>query len=91
MKRMNLSEMEQIQYSNLLKGFEGELSFDKLLEENIQGERYIMNDLLFEVNNSFFQIDTLVISQGMIHLFDIKNYMGDYYIKSDLLYAKRTN
>lgn len=65
------------------------MEFDKLTI-NLQEERYILNDLLLEVNNSYFQIDSLIISQGVIHLLDIKNFHGDYYFESDKLYAMLT-
>ena len=74
--RMEFTEKERFHYSNLEKGYEGEVKFD-LLAESLEEERLIINDLLLEVNNSFFQIDALIISQGMIHLLDIKNYQGD--------------
>ncbi|WNF37209.1 nuclease-related domain-containing protein [Bacillaceae bacterium IKA-2] len=88
--RMDLSEKEKFYYLNLEKGYEGEVKFDELAE-NLQEERYIINDLLLEVNNSYFQIDTLIISQGVIHLLEIKNFQGDYYIKNDLLYSMTTD
>ncbi|GGH82636.1 DNA-directed RNA polymerase subunit M/transcription elongation factor TFIIS [Pullulanibacillus pueri] len=82
---MKLSEKEKFIYSNLEKGFEGETKCDQLLE-SLQEERYVINDLLFEVNNSYFQIDTLIISQGVIHLLDIKNFQGDWYLEANRLY-----
>ncbi|WP_338471483.1 nuclease-related domain-containing protein [Niallia sp. XMNu-256] len=82
---MNLSDKEKFYYLNLEKGYEGELLFDKL-SENIKEERYFLNDLLFEVNNSYLQIDSLIISQGLIHLFDIKNFQGDCYLEQDKLF-----
>ncbi|MEH7305845.1 nuclease-related domain-containing protein [Neobacillus drentensis] len=84
--RMELTEKERYRHLNLEKGFEGELQFDKLAE-NLQEERYVVNDLLLEVNNSYFQIDKFIISQGVIHLLDIKNYEGECYIKSGNLYT----
>jgi Nuclease-related domain len=84
--RMEFTEKEKFHYSNLEKGYEGEVNFDSLAE-SLQEERFIINDLLLEVNNSYFQIDTLIISQGVIHLLDIKNYQGDCYFKSDKLYS----
>ncbi|CAH2716074.1 hypothetical protein BACCIP111895_03258 [Neobacillus rhizosphaerae] len=87
--RMELTEKEKFHYSKLEKGFEGEVKFD-LLAESLQEERYIINDLLLEVNNSYFQLDTLIISQGVIHLLDIKNFQGDCYLESDKLYAMKT-
>lgn len=87
--RTELTEKEKYHYLNLEKGYEGELKFDQLAE-SLQEERYIINDLLLEVNNSYFQIDTLIISQGVIHLLEIKNFQGDCYIENDKLYAVTT-
>ncbi|HEY4551289.1 MAG TPA: nuclease-related domain-containing protein, partial [Bacillus sp. (in: firmicutes)] len=68
-KRLNLTKNVNFHYLNLEKGYEGEVNFD-LLAESLQEEKFIINDLLLEVNNSYFQIDTLIISQGVIHLLD---------------------
>lgn len=84
--RMELTEKERFHYLNLEKGYEGEIKFD-LLTESLLEERYIIHDLLLEVNHSYFQIDTLIISQGVIHLLDIKNYQGDCYLESDKLHS----
>lgn len=91
-KRMELTEKEKFYYQNLEKGFAGEVKFDLLIEglQDFQEERLILNDLLFEVNNSYFQIDSLIISQGVIHLLDVKNYEGDYYLESGNLYSVTT-
>lgn len=88
--RSNLSEQEKYYYLSLEKGFEGEKKFDMLADDYLQVERYIINDLLLEVNNSFFQIDKLIISQGAIHLIDIKNFQGDYYMDSNKLFSAAT-
>lgn len=88
-RRIQLDEKEKFRYLNLEKGYEGELKFDQLTEK-IQENRLILNDLLLEVNSSYFQIDSLIISQGIIHLIDIKNYEGDYYLESDKLYSVKT-
>ncbi|MFC0416737.1 nuclease-related domain-containing protein [Cytobacillus solani] len=87
--RMELTEKEKLYYINLERGYEGETIFDQLVESLLE-ERYIINDLLLEVNNSYFQIDTLIISQGVIHFLDIKNYQGDCYFESDKLYSITT-
>lgn len=87
--RMNLTEKEEFHYQNLEKGYEGELKFD-LLVQNLSEERYIINDLLLEINNSYFQIDSLIISQEVVHLFDIKNFIGDCYLESNNLYSMKT-
>jgi len=89
-RRMKLSEKEKFRYLNLEKGYEGEVKFDQHTE-NLQGERFVLNDLLLEVNNSYFQIDTLIISQGIIRIIDIKNHEGDCYLESDKLYSAKTS
>ncbi|ADU32484.1 nuclease-related domain-containing protein [Evansella cellulosilytica] len=88
-RRIKLNEKDKFRYLNLEKGFEGEIKFDQLIE-NIQEERLILNDLLLEVNNSYFQIDTLIISQGIIYLIDIKNFEGDCYMESDKIFSVKT-
>lgn len=84
--RMELTSKDKFHHQNLERGYEGEVKFDSLIQD-LNGERYIIIDLLFEVNNSYFQIDTLLISQDIIHLLDIKNFQGDCYLKSDKLYS----
>ncbi len=82
--RMQLSKIEQQNYSNLRKGFEGELSFDTLTNY-LENDSLVLNDLLFKTNNQTFQIDTLIITNNLLYLCEVKNYEGDYYYKSDRL------
>lgn len=80
--RSNLSESELSYFWTLEKGYEGEQNFDALIQ-NLKGEYVLLHDLLFEVNNTHFQIDSLLLSSEYIYLFDVKNYEGDYIIDSD--------
>jgi hypothetical protein len=84
--RMNLSKKDKLHYSNLEKGYEGEVYFDQL-SHHLHDSRHFLNGMLLEVNKSFFQIDTLMLSQGIIHLLEIKNFHGDFYMESDKLFA----
>lgn len=88
--RMELTEDEKSYYSNLEKGFEGEKKFDQMAE-SLKEERFIINSLLLKVNNSHFQIDKLIISQGGIHLLDVKNFQNDFYMKDGKLIAVKTD
>ncbi|WP_213368698.1 nuclease-related domain-containing protein [Mesobacillus boroniphilus] len=81
-KRMDLPDKEKQYFSNLQKGFEGELMFDGYLQR-IVIQSYILNDLLFEHNHSHFQIDSLMISQYLTYLFEVKNFEGEYYFDGD--------
>ena len=85
--RMNLSEKDKQHYFNLKKGYKGEILFDSLTEK-LHCECFILNDLLLNLNNSTFQIDSLIISSETIYLFEVKNYEGDYFYESDRLYKK---
>ncbi|WP_367576250.1 nuclease-related domain-containing protein [Bacillus sp. FJAT-27445] len=88
-KRMELTGKDRQRLSNMERGFEGEVQFD-LLAKNIQEERYILNDLRLEVNNSEFQIDSLIISRGILYLLDVKNFFGDFYMKGDKFISVKT-
>lgn len=85
--RMNLSTNDKQYYLNLKKGYEGEIMFDSLTE-NLQCECLILNDLLLKMNNTIFQIDSLVISPEAVFLYEVKNYDGDYYYETDRIYKK---
>lgn len=87
--RMNLSENDKQHFFTLKKGYEGEVMFDRMTEK-LQYECYILNDLLFKVNNTTFQIDTLIIFSGRIHFYEVKNFEGDYFIEpgTNSLYKK---
>ncbi|RHW41313.1 NERD domain-containing protein [Neobacillus notoginsengisoli] len=87
--RTVLSQSEKNHLSNLERGYEGELILDEKCK-NIEGERYIINDLLFQVNNSYFQIDSMIISRGVIYLLDAKNYQNDFIMKGDQFICVRS-
>ena len=86
--RMDLAEKEKQYYLNLKKGFEGEVIFDGHLKR-IVIQSLILNDLLLEHNHSHFQIDSLMISQYLTYLFEVKNFEGEYYFDGDTF--KRIN
>ncbi|TCP23430.1 nuclease-like protein [Scopulibacillus darangshiensis] len=85
--RMTLSDKDKGYYFNLKKGYDGELLFDSLTEK-LDCECLILNDLLLKVNNTVFQIDSLIIFSEVIHLFEVKNYDGDYFYEQERLYSR---
>lgn len=84
--RMDLTEKEKKYYLNKEKGYEGEVQFD-LLTEKLTGQQLILNDLLLEVNNTKFQIDSTIFAQETINLFEVKNYEGDYLYNNEKFYT----
>lgn len=86
-QRMTLSEKDKRYFQHLTKGYEGEKHFDALTE-TISSQCYILNDLLLQQNNTTFQIDTLILFQEAIFIFEVKNYSGDFYYEKDRLYKE---
>ncbi|MFB1051029.1 nuclease-related domain-containing protein [Paraliobacillus sp. JSM ZJ581] len=83
--RKTLNSRDYMKYQNLLLGYEGELRFDSYMKK--YGEKLIiLNDLLLRHNEQYFQIDSCVITNETIYLFEIKNYQGQYYFDKDTLY-----
>ncbi|WP_461182434.1 nuclease-related domain-containing protein [Virgibacillus kimchii] len=86
-QRMDLSSKDKQYYFSLKKGYEGEMLFDTFTEK-LQCDCLILNDLLLEVSNTTFQIDTLIIMQEKIYFYEVKYHEGDYYYEKDKLYKK---
>ncbi|MCA1320575.1 NERD domain-containing protein [Bacillus tianshenii] len=85
--RMELPEKDKLHYLSLQKGYDGEVMFDSFTEK-LQSECLILNDLLFKINNTVFQIDSLIITAAVIHFYEVKNFEGDYYYESERLYTR---
>lgn len=78
--RMKLSNKEISNYLYNKKGYEGEVEFDMLLE-NLNIECIVLNDLLFEINSKYFQIDKIIITQQGLIFFEVKNFEDEYYVE----------
>jgi hypothetical protein len=76
--RENLSDEERGYYISLKKGYEGELLFDSMTDK-LQGDVLVFHDILLEINNNEFQIDTLLIINRVIHLCEVKYFIGDHF------------
>jgi hypothetical protein len=77
--RMKLSNKELSNYLHNKKGYEGEVQFDEFLE-NLNIDCLVLNDLLFEINNKYFQIDKIIITQNGVIIFEVKNFEDEYYL-----------
>jgi hypothetical protein len=80
--RMDLSAKDETYYANLEKGYQGELQFDEWLLSAAEGG-LILNDLLLEMNNTLFQIDSVLITAYIVYLFEVKNFEGDFVAEGD--------
>lgn len=77
---MVLPDKERHRFFSLQKGYEGEKIFERDWLKELSCECFIINDLLLEYNATVFQIDSLLIKQKNIYLFDVKNFEDDFYI-----------
>ncbi|MCM3360480.1 MULTISPECIES: nuclease-related domain-containing protein [Niallia] len=84
---MELSEERKRKYTNQIKGWEGERKFDTLLGKFTE-DYVILNDLLLQSNQTTFQVDTILIEGEALHLYEIKNYEGDFYYEKDRFYKR---
>lgn len=80
--RIALSKANQQNYYSLQRGYEGEQMFDEMINKG-SFEGLVLNDLLFKQNNQTFQIDSLIIFKNSIHIFEVKNFIGNYHYKTD--------
>lgn len=84
--RYEPNEEQKQYYESLIKGDEGERQFAELLKK-VKNGSLIIHDLLLEEQNSSFQSDAFLVSQKTLHLFEVKNFFGDYYIESGNWYT----
>src|SRR5699024_10524608 len=75
--RKTFSKTEEHQYYKLLKGYEGEKHFSNLLKEQLHQDHLQINDLLLNNHGTVFQLDTLLIFNQTVYLFEVKNYQGE--------------
>lgn len=85
--RKELDPDEKRYYLSQEKGYEGEVKFD-LMTEKLESGLLILNDLLLSVNNTKFQIDSVIISPEKIYPCEVKNFEGDYEYKFGRLHIK---
>ncbi|WP_077618908.1 nuclease-related domain-containing protein [Bacillus sinesaloumensis] len=83
--RKKLEKKDEDNYKSLKKGWHGELQFDQLLL-GLTNECLILNNLLLEVSNTLFQIDSLLMTQKKSYIFEVKNFDGDFYIENDRMH-----
>ncbi|MCC5895345.1 MAG: NERD domain-containing protein [Alkalibacterium sp.] len=86
-KRMTLSYEEKQSKINMEKGFIGEMQFDQLMTESAESEAVVLQDLLLRIKGNSVQVDALMLTQDVVYLYEIKNYDGEYVMKSGQLYT----
>ncbi|MBD1382556.1 nuclease-related domain-containing protein [Metabacillus arenae] len=85
-KRAKIEE----EYAKSRAGYYGEQSLDYYLKTLHDKKYYIFHDLRLSVNSSFFQIDSLLISQQFILVIEMKNISGTIYFDDKFKQLVRT-
>ncbi|MCJ7842767.1 NERD domain-containing protein [Lederbergia sp. NSJ-179] len=88
--RMKLATEEKQHLDYLYKGYLGELEFYNRLQQTELKNHLILYDLLLPSNHTEFQIDSLLIWQTRIFLFEVKNFEGEFYLEQDNWYVALT-
>lgn len=82
---MRLTDKEKQYGEYSVKGYEGEKQFDHFTDA-LTSNCMILNDLFLEVDGRVFQLDTTIITAEQIFIFEVKNYVGDFYDEKERLY-----
>ncbi|MCA1318623.1 NERD domain-containing protein [Bacillus tianshenii] len=85
--RSLLNATDSVHFHNLEKGYRGEIMFDEYMKEVSNENNLILNDLLLEYKNTVFQIDSLFQFSNTLHLFEVKNFEGDFIIDDEKWYS----
>lgn len=76
--RAQLTEAESKTLKRLNKGFEGEELYDRIFDEAGHDRVSIFRDIWIKADKSLTQIDSLIVSDDVVVINEIKNYSGQY-------------
>lgn len=77
--RTNLFPQEKQRYEQIHKGFIGEKKLEKYILSDDYRKIIPLYNNLFEVSETEFQVDCILLTSDTIFLLEVKNYTGDYY------------
>ncbi|HLQ96725.1 MAG TPA: nuclease-related domain-containing protein [Pseudogracilibacillus sp.] len=89
-KRVRLTKDEENFLYNGEQGFKGEKSFAAFIENSLGKDCNILYDVLLEYQNTYFQIDALLIQAESVHIFEIKHFNGDYIYQDQNFYKLKS-
>lgn len=77
-RRADLTRDEQWRMRNLARGFAGEAEYDRLFDAAGHGRLLIYRDLWMKIDKAVLQVDSLIVTDDMLIVNEIKNYSGNY-------------
>lgn len=83
--RGTLTNKQRQYLQHLQKGFAGEQLFDQMTDQ-LNTNCLTLNDLFLQPHlSNAFQIDSLILTEKTLYLYEIKNYSGEYYYGEEML------
>lgn len=76
--RQGLNKEELKGYQRLLRGYQGEESFDKLCQAFLNKRVETIDDITVAFQSQVTQIDKIIFSGERVYIVDVKNYRGSY-------------
>lgn len=77
-KRLRLFDDEKKKLDKLQKGYSAECSLDNLQEFLTKDKLPCSDDLYLKTDDSYVQIDKLIVVENTAYVIDVKNYSGKY-------------
>lgn len=81
--RLGLSPDNKKIYKNQIGGWKGELNLDTH-SVKLPPDFLVLNDLRIKESNTDYQIDATMIFGDTIHVYEVKNFSGDYIYRPDI-------
>lgn len=86
--RTALSNDETKKLEWLSRGYQGEVLYDKIVDEVGLSNIYIFRDIYLEIDGSVTQFDCLIVTEDAVEMNEVKNYSGNYACKNGKWYVR---
>lgn len=86
-QRTTLTADEKQQLHRLVRGYEGELRLDELLQNYFGHADLVVDDVTLSFGKEMVQIDKLLLVGKVVYLLDAKNYQGSYFFRQNSWYS----
>ena len=77
-KRAALDGKEKRNLERYRSGYEGEMEYDRVLDEVGHESMYVFRDIWLGIGDSKVQLDALIVADNLLIVNEIKNYSGNY-------------
>lgn len=82
-RRQVLTNEEEFQLRSLQLGYEGEVKFAQLINDNLFADHIVIYGMLLDNQGSIIQIDCYLIMAETMIIIEVKNYQGEFTLMND--------